>query len=260
MIKFCLWLGYLFLYLPLFLLVGTSFNKSRFPGLWEGFSFRWYHELWNNNELITAFFTSFKIACVSATLALLLGTYAAFAALRYKNKTGRKFLEVLSSFPITMPEVITGLSLLLLFIQLDSWIPLPRGFLTVVIGHATIGMAYVSFVIKARLVEMDASLEEAALDLGASPRRVFFQITLPLIFPSLISGWLLAFVLSLDDVILAGFLSGPGTTTLPLLIFSSLRLGLAPEITALASLMILGLSLVLGGFGLYFAFKKRKVS
>jgi putrescine transport system permease protein len=232
--------GYTFLYLPIIFLVVFSFNKSRLPGVWTGFSFRWYEILFENETLISAVLTSLEIAAMSATLAVFLGTLAAVAMIRLKTFRGRTLFSGLVSAPLVMPEVITGLALLLTFITLERLIgwPARRGMMTVTIAHTTLAMAYVYIIVQSRLQDFDRSLEEAALDLGAKPLKVFLTITLPIIAPALISGWLLSFALSLDDVVIASFLTGPGATTLPLLIFSSVKLGVTPEINALATIII----------------------
>jgi putrescine transport system permease protein len=233
-------IGYAFLYLPIIFLVTFSFNESRLPGVWTGFSLHWYSLLFQNEDLIRAVFTSFQIAAMTATLAVTLGTLAAVTMVRFGPFKGRTLFSGLISAPLVMPEVITGLALLLMFVTFERLIgwPSERGMMTITIAHTTLAMAYVYLVVRSRLMDFDRSLEEAAHDLGARPIAVFFAITLPLIAPALLSGWLLAFALSLDDVVLASFLSGPGATTLPILIFSSVRLGVTPEINALASIII----------------------
>lgn len=232
--------GYTFLYLPIVFLVIFSFNKSRLPGVWTGFTISWYEKLFDNATLVSAVFTSLEIAAMAATLAVFLGTLAAVAMVRVKNFRGRTLFSGLVSAPLVMPEVITGLALLLTFITLEQLIgwPSQHGIMTVTIAHTTLAMAYVYIIVQSRLQDFDRSIEEAALDLGAKPLKVFLTITLPLISPALISGWLLAFALSLDDVVIASFLTGPGATTLPLLIFSSMKLGVTPEINALATIIV----------------------
>lgn len=233
-------LGYAFLYLPIFFLVLHSFNASRIPGVWSEFSLKWYILLFQNETILSAVGTSFKIAAVAATLSTILGTAAALAMVRFKNFKGRILFSGLISAPLVMPEVITGLALLLMFVTLERLIGFPseRGFITVTAAHTTLALAYVYLVVRSRLLDFDQSIEEAAADLGARPITVFTTITLPLIFPNLVTGWFLSFALSLDDVVLASFLSGPGATTLPILIFSNVRLGITPEINALASVII----------------------
>jgi len=239
--------GYAFLYLPIALLVLLSFNDSRMVTRWTGFSLRWYVALWNNEPLIEAALLSLRIAAMSATGALVIGTLAGFALARLGVFRGRTLFGAMVAAPLVMPEVITGLSLLLLFVALAAatgW-PGERGVTTVTIAHITFATAYVAVVVQSRLADFDESLEEAALDLGARPWTVFRTITLPLIAPALASGWLLAFTLSLDDLVIASFTSGPGATTLPMVVFSSMRLGLTPELFALATIIIAVVSLAL---------------
>ncbi|NCF74209.1 MAG: ABC transporter permease subunit [Gammaproteobacteria bacterium] len=237
--------GYAFLYIPLISVVIYSFNDSSLSAVWGGFSTRWYSELFRNTQVLDALFLSVKIAVTSATLATILGTMAGLALARFGRFKGRTFFSGMISSPMVMPEVITGLSLLLLFVtlqQLTGW-PGQRGFSTITIAHTTFSMAYVAIIVQSRLVAMDESLEEAAMDLGGRPLRVVFDITLPLIAPAMIAGWLLAFTLSLDDLVIASFVSGPGSTTLPMLIFSKVKLGVSPDINALASIIIAAVSL-----------------
>ena len=231
--------GLAFLYIPMFLLVFYSFNYSKIVPIWGGFSTRWYTELFNSPEVWEALLLSLKIAVVSATFATLLGTLAGLALVRFGRFRGRTLFSGMISAPLVMPEVITGLSLLLLFILMADYIGWPeRGFSTITIAHLTFSMAYVAVIIQSRLAGMDESLEEAAQDLGAKPLRVLFDITLPIIAPGMIAGWLLAFTLSLDDLVIASFVTGPGSNTLPILIYSRIRLGLRPDINALATIMI----------------------
>ena len=253
-----LFFGYAFLYLPILYLVVSSFNQSSVPGVWDGFSMKWYGALLQNDAIMHALLTSLQIAGTSATLAVLLGTMAAISMVRLGSFKGRTFLSGLLPAPLVMPEVITGLSLLLMFVTFERMIgwPSERGALTVVIAHSTIGIAYVYMIVSSRLRDFDTVLEEAAQDLGATPSVVFFRVTLPLIVPSLLSGWLLSFALSLDDVVIASFLSGPGATTLPIVLFSSLRLGVSPEINALSGIMIGIVSLCVLVSGVIF-YKKR---
>jgi putrescine transport system permease protein len=232
--------GFAFLYIPIALLVLLSFNDSRLVTSWTGFSFRWYVALWNNRALVDAALLSLRIAAVSATGALVIGTLAGFALARLGAFRGRTLFGAMVAAPLVMPEVITGLSLLLLFVALASltgW-PGERGVTTITIAHITFAAAYVAVVVQSRLADFDESLEEAAMDLGARPWTVFRTITLPLIAPALASGWLLAFTLSLDDLVIASFTSGPGATTLPMVVFSAMRLGLTPELFALATIII----------------------
>ncbi len=232
--------GYAFLYLPLFVIVIYSFNSSRVFSVWQGFSIEWYKLLLENEALFSAVFSSLKIASIAATFATILGTLSAVISVRMKKMRGRKMLEGMVASPMVMPDVMTGLALLLVFVSIQQSFgyPIQRGAWSVTAAHITLGMAYVYLVVQARLQDFDISLEEAALDLGARPFRVFYTITIPIISPALFSGWLLAFALSLDDVVLASFLSGPGATTLPMLIFSNIRLGISPEINALATIIL----------------------
>lgn len=237
--------SYGFLYLPIFTLIIFSFNASRQITVWQGFSTQWYTALLQDTVLIRSAWNSLKIATCAATLAVILGTLAATALVRFGRFRGRSFFGILATAPLVMPEVITGLSLLLLFVGLEQTLGWPkgRGLLTITIAHTTLCMAYVTILVRGRLAEMDRSLEEAALDLGAHPLKVFMTITLPLISPALISGWLLAFALSLDDLVLASFVAGPGSSTLPMVIFSSIRFGISPKINALATLIITGVAI-----------------
>ena len=237
--------GYAFLYIPLVSVIIYSFNDSRLATVWGGFSTRWYGELVKNEQVLEAAFLSLRIAVVTATLATLLGTMAGMALARFGRFRGRTLFSGMITSPLVMPEVITGLSLLLLFVslqQLTGW-PAQRGFSTITIAHTTFALAYVTVIVQSRLASMDESLEEAAMDLGGRPLRVVFDITLPLIAPAMVAGWLLAFTLSLDDVVIASFVSGPGGSTLPMVIFSKIRLGVTPDINALATLIIVVVSL-----------------
>ncbi|MEJ2128784.1 MAG: ABC transporter permease subunit [Woeseiaceae bacterium] len=237
--------GYAFLYIPLISVVAYSFNKSSLATVWGGFSLRWYAELLDNDQALDALLLSLRVAATSATFATILGTMAGLALARFGRFRGRTLFSGMIISPLVVPEVITGLSLLLLFVSLQQLIGWPghRGFSTITIAHTTFAMAYVAVVIQSRLSAMDESLEEAAMDLGCKPMRVVFDITVPLIAPAMIAGWLLAFTLSLDDLVIASFVSGPGATTLPMYIFSKVKLGVTPDINALASLMILFVSL-----------------
>ena len=233
-------MGFALIYPPIVSLVLFSFNENRLVTVWTGFSLRWYGELFNDPQMLNAAILSLQIAAVSATIATVLGTLAAVALVRFRRFRGRTLLQGMVSAPLVMPEVITGLSLLLLFVAMEAalgW-PAGRGMLTIIIAHSTFCMAYVTVVVQSRLSDLDLSLEEAAMDLGATPVRVFFDITLPIIAPALISGWLLGFTLSLDDVVVASFVSGPGSSTLPMVIFSKLRLGMSPDVNALATIII----------------------
>ena len=233
--------GYAFLYIPLVSVIFYSFNDSRLATVWGGFSTRWYGELFRNDQILDAMFLSLRIAATSATFATILGTMAGLILVRFGRFRGRALFSGMITAPLVMPEVITGLSLLLLFVSLQQLIGWPgqRGFSTITIAHTTFSMAYVAVVVRSRLAAMDESLEEAAMDLGCGPLRVIFDITLPLIAPAMVAGWLLAFTLSLDDLVIASFVSGPGSSTLPMYIFSKVKLGVTPDINALASLIIL---------------------
>ncbi len=234
-------LGFAFLYAPIVSVIVYSFNASRLVTVWAGFSLHWYGELWHNEPIKNAAATSLEIALLAATGALVLGTFAGFVLSRYRRFPGRTLFGAMVTGPLVMPEVIIGLSLLLLFVALEQatgW-PRGRGVVTIVIAHMTLGLAYVSVVVEARLSSFDRSLEEAALDLGARPWKVFAVITLPLIAPALIAGWLLAFTLSFDDLVISSFTTGPAATTLPMVIFSSVRLGVSPQINALATLLLI---------------------
>jgi putrescine transport system permease protein len=233
--------GFAFLYLPILSLIVYSFNASRLVTVWSGFSTKWYGALLENEQILQAAWLSVRIAVINASVAVAIGTLAGFVLARMGRFRGRLSLSAMTTAPLVMPEVITGLSLLLLFVAMDDMIGWPRGrgMLTITIAHITFSVAYVAVVIQSRLSTMDESVEEAALDLGAKPAKVFFVITLPIIAPALASGWLLAFTLSLDDLVISSFVSGPGSTTLPMVIFSKVRLGVSPEINALASIMVL---------------------
>jgi putrescine transport system permease protein len=233
-------LGFIFLYAPIVSLVIFSFNESRLVTVWGGFSTKWYAELFTNQQILDAAWLSLRIAVLSASIALIFGTLAAIALVRFGRFAARPWLTGMVTAPLVMPDVIIGLSLLLLFVAMESLIgwPAGRGFVTIVIAHATFCMAYTTVVIQSRLSDFDISLEEAAMDLGAAPARVFFDITLPVISPALVSAWLLAFTLSLDDLVIASFVSGPGASTLPMVIFSKVRLGVSPDVNALATIII----------------------
>jgi putrescine transport system permease protein len=245
-------LGFAFLYIPVASLVVYSFNKSKLVTVWGGFSTKWYGELMQNEQILGAAWLSLKVATLSATLAVVLGTLGGLVLARFGPFRGRTLLSGLTTAPLVMPEVITGLSLLLLFVtmeQLIGW-PAGRGMTTIVISHITLTMAYVTVIVQSRLAQMDDSLEEAAMDLGARPAKVFFLITLPIIFPALMSGWLLAFTLSLDDLVITSFVAGPGSSTLPMVIFSKVRLGVSPDINALATILVtvVAIGVTIAGF------------
>ena len=233
-------LGYLFLYGPILSLIVYSFNVSKLVTVWAGFSFKWYGVLVNDDAILRAVRLSFMIAAVSASLAAILGTMAGYVLARFRRFKGRLLFTGMVSAPLVMPEVITGLSMLLLFVSMEQifgW-PAGRGKTTIIIAHTTFCLTYVAVILQARLSQLDQSLEEAALDLGCRPLKTFFVITLPIIAPAIVSGWLLAFTLSLDDVVISSFTTGPGATTLPMEVFSRVRLGLNPEINALATIII----------------------
>jgi len=246
--------GHAFLYVPILLLILYSFNESRLVTVWSGFSVKWYSELLHNRQLLDAAWLSIRIAATNATLATVLGTLAANALVRHAGFRGRTGFELLLTAPLVMPDVIIGLSLLLLFVAMEQLIGWPegRGFTTITIAHITFSMAYVAVVVRSRLGQMDASLEEAAMDRGVRPLGVYMHITLPLIAPALLSGWLLAFTLSLADLVIASFVSGPCATTLPMLIYSSVRMGVSPQINALATIIvaIVSLAVVIAGLSL----------
>ncbi|MEO3414515.1 ABC transporter permease subunit [Roseovarius sp. CAU 1744] len=227
-------LGFAFLYLPMLILIIFSFNESKLVTVWAGFSTKWYGELIQNEAFLNAAWVTLKVAVISSTFATVLGTMGALVLVRAGRFAGRTLFSGMIYAPLVMPEVITGLSLLLLFIGIG----LDRGVLTIVLAHTTFSMCYVSVVVSSRLVSFDRSLEEAALDLGCSPMQAFRLVTLPIIAPAVISGWLLAFTLSLDDLVIASFTAGPSATTLPMKIWSSVRLGVSPEINALSTIMI----------------------
>ncbi len=244
--SFMLVAGLLFIYLPMLILVIYSFNASKLVTVWGGWSLKWYTGLLDNTQLMGSVMRSLEIACYTAIAAVALGTLAAFVLTRISHFKGRTLFGGLVTAPLVMPEVITGLSLLLLFVamaQMIGW-PQERGIVTIWIAHTTFCAAYVAVVVSARLRELDLSIEEAAMDLGAKPWKVFFLITIPMIAPSLAAGAMMSFALSLDDLVLASFVSGPGSTTLPMEVFSAVRLGVKPEINAVASLILLAVSLV----------------
>lgn len=233
-------LGFIFLYAPIVWLVVFSFNDNRLVTVWGGFTTRWYGELFANEKLLSAALRSLQIAAAASTIALVLGTLCAVSLVRFRRFRGKSLLAATVAAPLVMPDVITGLALLLLFATTRFFFhwPAQNGIPTIIIAHSVICMAYVTVVVQSRLSELDLSLEEAAMDLGATPVRVFFDITLPIIMPALVSGWLLGFTISLDDVVIAQFVSGPGSTTLPMEIFSKVRLGVSPDINALATIII----------------------
>ena len=233
-------LGYVFLYGPIVSLIVYSFNESRLVTVWGGFSTKWYGELARNAQILGAAWLSVRIAAVNATVAVILGTMAGFALARFRRFRGRTLFTSMITGPLVMPDVIIGLSLLLLFVAMEQVVgwPAARDAVTLTIAHITFSMAYVAVIVQSRVSQLDPSLEEAALDLGARPHTVFFKVTLPIIAPGLAAGWLLAFTLSLDDLVIASFASGPGATTLPMVVYSSVRLGVSPQINALATIIV----------------------
>ena len=243
--------GFAFFYIPILSMIVYSFNESRLATVWGGFSTKWYVSLFSNRQVIAALILSLKIALISATVATILGTMAGIALARFRKFRGRVLFSGLVTAPLIMPEVITGISSLMFFILLADWIGWPgqRGFTTVTLAHITFSMVFVTTVVQSRMVQADQAIEEAAMDLGSRPWQVLFDVTLPVIFPAIMSGWLLAFTISLDDVVITAFTTGPGATTLPLLIWSKVKLGVTPDVNALATLMVLvvGLGVVLAG-------------
>ena len=255
--------GFAFLYLPILSMIVYSFNASRLVTVWDSAhspTLAWYVELFHNDQVLSAARLSFRIAAVNATGAVILGTLAAFALERYTRFRGRTLFGLLTTAPMVLPEVITGLSLLLLFIALDQAVGWPSGrdATTITIAHMTFSLAYVVVVVQSRLATVDRSLEEAAMDLGARPWKVFFVITLPLIAPAIASGWVLAFILSWDDIVITSFVSGPGSTTLPQLVFSKVRLGVSPDINALATILVLIVSVGVAILGVYMMRRDRR--
>ncbi|QGX41367.1 ABC transporter permease subunit [Permianibacter aggregans] len=253
-------LGFAFLYMPMVLMVVYSFNESRLVTVWSQFSTKWYVELFNDTRMLEAAFTSLKIGVATATFAVLLGTLAAIVITRMGRFHGKTFFQMLMTAPLVMPEVITGLSLLLLFVAMKQFFGWPEGLgmTTVWIAHVTFTSAFTTVVVSSRLREVDNSIEEAARDLGAPPLKVFFVITLPIIAPALVSAWLLAFTLSIDDLVISSFVAGPGSTTLPMVVFSSVRLGVSPKINALATIVIgiVSVGIIIAGWFIYRAEKK----
>jgi putrescine transport system permease protein len=259
--------GYLFLYLPIIALILYSFNDSPVANQWRGFTLKWYAALLEDQEMLTGLWLSMKIAFFTACGSVVLGTFAAFALVKYKRFFGRTAFSGMVNAPLVMPEVVVGLSLLLMMVSVQRatqsafGVGFPeRGALTIWMGHLLLGMAYATVVVQARLQELNPQLEEAAMDLGARPRQVFFLVTLPMIAQSLMSAWLLTFTLSLDDVVLSAFLSGPGSTTMPLVIFSRARLGLNPSVNAVATLIVLVVAIgtVLASYAIANAERKRQ--
>lgn len=238
--RLCFWLGIVFLYAPMLVLIVYSFNESRLVTVWAGWSTKWYGELFRDEQLMNAVLRSFQVAFYAASTAVVIGLLASVVMVRFSRFKGRTLFSGMITAPLVMPDVVIGLSMLLLFVALSQSIGWPphRGLLTVWIAHTTFCIAYSTVVISSRLREMDQSLEEAALDLGATPVTAFFKVTLPIIAPSIMSAWLLSFTLSLDDVVIASFVTGPGATTLPIEVFSSVKLGVTPKVNALATIII----------------------
>ncbi len=253
--------GFAFFYIPILSMIVYSFNGSRLATVWGGFSTKWYGELFNNRQIMRAALLSLKIALVSATFATILGTMAGIALARFRVFRGRTLFSGLVTAPLVMPEVITGIASLMLFILMARWIgwPSQRGFATVTLAHITFSMVFVTTIVQSRLAQTDASVEEAAIDLGSRPWQVMRDITLPIISPAILSGWLLAFTISLDDVVITNFTTGPGNTTLPILIWSKVKLGVTPDINALATITvtIVGIGVIVAGILLQRADKRR---
>jgi putrescine transport system permease protein len=254
--------GFAFFYIPILSMIVYSFNASRLATVWGGFSTKWYLALFNNDQVIEAAILSLKIALLSATFATILGTMAGIALARFRQFRGRVMFSGLVTAPLVMPEVITGIASLMLFILMAQWLgwPAQRGFTTVTIAHITFSMTFVATVVHSRLAQADQAIEEAAMDLGSRPWQVLRDITLPIISPAILSGWLLAFTISLDDVVITSFTTGPGNTTLPLLIWSKVRLGVTPDINALATITVLvvGIGVVIAGIVLNRAERRRQ--
>lgn len=253
--------GFVFLYLPIVLLVAYSFNASKLATVWAGFSTRWYGALLEDRQMIDAALVSLEVGFWSASASVVLGTMAALVMTRFRDFRGRTVFNALITAPLVMPEVIIGLSILLLLVSMGGLLGItPKGIVSIWIAHVTFTVSFVTVVVASRLRELDRSLEEAAMDLGANRLKVFFLITLPIIAPALVSGWLLAFTLSLDDVVIASFVAGPDSTTLPMVVFSSVRRGLSPKINALATLLVLAVSLaaLVGWYLMYREEKRRK--
>ncbi|HXZ59480.1 MAG TPA: ABC transporter permease subunit [Steroidobacteraceae bacterium] len=238
--------GIAILYLPILVLIGYSFNASPLVNVWGGFSTAWYGALWHNRQLLEAALLSLEVAVSASTGAVVLGTLAAVALVRFARFPGRLLLTGMVNAPLVMPEIITGITQLLLFVSMVQLLSWPhRGFTTIVISHVTFCTAYVTITVQARLASADRSLEEAAMDLGAGPARAFLEITLPIIAPAIVSSWLLCFTLSLDDLVISSFVSGPGASTLPMVIYSKVKLGVSPDINALASLIVCGVGVII---------------
>lgn len=253
--------GFAFFYVPILSMIVYSFNESRLATVWGGFSTKWYVSLLSNRQVGAALILSLKIAVISASIATILGTLAGIALARFTRFRGRLLFSGLVTAPLVMPEVITGISSLMLFILMADWIGWPgqRGFTTITLAHITFSMVFVTTIVQARMIQSDRAIEEAAMDLGSRPWQVMWDITLPTIFPAILAGWLLAFTISLDDVVITSFTTGPGNTTLPLLIWSKVKLGVTPDINALATLTVLavGTGVVIAGIILNRAERRR---
>lgn len=253
--------GFAFLYVPVLSMIVYSFNGARLATVWGGFSTRWYASLWSNAQIWKAMVLSVQIAMVSATIATILGTMAGIALARFGRFRGRTLMSGMVTAPLVMPEVITGISMLMLFILMANWIGWPgeRGFTTITLAHVTFCMTYVTVIVQSRMRSADRAIEEAAMDLGSRPWQVLKDVTLPVIFPAILSGWLLAFTISLDDVVISSFVTGPGNTTLPLLIWSKVKLGVTPDINALATILVVavGIGVALAGWIMAWAERRR---
>jgi putrescine transport system permease protein len=258
----CLVFGYAFFYVPIASMIFFSFNRARLATVWGGFSTKWYVALFHNDQILAAAWLSLRIAVISATFATILGTLAGLSLARFRRFKGRTLFSGLVTAPLVMPEAITGISMLLLFVFMETLIgwPAGRGMTTITIAHTTFSLSYVAVIVQARLSAMDQSIEEAAMDLGSKPLQVLFDVTLPIISPAIVSGWLLAFTLSLDDVVITNFTNGPGTTTLPIYIWGKIKLGVTPDINALATIMIaiVGMGVAIAGFFMFRAEQKRE--
>ncbi len=252
---------YLFLYLPILTLVIFSFNESRLVTVWESFSLNWYRALLHDDDILAATSLSLRIAVLSATSSAIFGTLAAFALVRYRRFSGRMLFSGMLAAPLVMPEIVIGLSLLLFMVSLQKTLGWPdRGLITIWLGHTLVGMAYAAVSIQARLREIDHSLEEAAMDLGCAPLQVFVLVTLPLIAQSIVSAWLLTFTISMDDVLISSFLSGPGSVTLPMVVFSRARLGLNPEVNAIATVIVTIVTVGVVGASIYMNRREKRLS
>lgn len=251
-LKTCLFIGFAFFYVPIFSMIFFSFNKSRLATVWGGFSTEWYFKLFANKQVINAALLSLEIALVSATIATILGTMAGIALARFKRFRGRTLFSGFVTAPLIMPEVITGISMLMLFILMGQYLGWPgkRGFTTVTMAHITFSLTFVTTIVQSRLTSMDISIEEAAMDLGSKPWEVLKDVTLQIIAPAIMSGWLLSFTISLDDVVITNFTTGPGATTLPILIWSKVKLGVTPDINALATIVIVIVGICVGIAGI----------